>query len=661
MRWTSPKNISPRTADIKPPGAPSLAVSEAGSNNPPVIPAGFPPAPARPKRSKLWRVLGLGLVSVLIAAPLLILVGYFRLKMELGQSIQNISSSADSGGMAFLGELSSITSGKENWWQVMPRILPLFTDLGGSYRALQEMTGGAMSLMSNADFLQREGLNLVLGGQGEQLTEKLTEVRDALDQIYASFGGISDGQMGNFLAWRVEVGEARDFLNVLLPWLRDGQEHQLALFLENSSELRPGGGFLGSYAELTLRQGGVTGLTVRDINESDRLLGLKTVPPKPLQLIVRNWRAADANWFFDFPASAAETLRFLEASDLYRRTTTTFDGAIAISPRVVNDILTLTGPVTLGSGKILDARNFLTSLQAEVQNEQAAGSDSPKNILAEFAPLLLDKLKELPSDKRSALAEMALDWASGKDIRIYFKDPQFQKYLDTYGLSGAVMPLAAGWNGDYLAVVDANVGGDKTDAVMDQSVTWQSQITEDGLLRDHVSVTRKNGAKAADDWWYRTPNQNYLQIFTPLGAKLTHSQGGLGKKIAPKVNYAANGYAADPAVAALEKTETEYLDYPEVKGHQESGKQVFATWTRTAPGETSRVSFDYERHLRVAPQAGQSYEFVFEKQPASRGSYRFEITAPVGFKFRENDAPVFEYESGDPPGRLVLTLTLDKI
>ena len=45
----------------------------------------------------------------------------------------------------------------------------------------------------------------------------------------------------------------------------------------------------------------------------------KIVPPVPLQLEETAFRPADANWFFDFPTSASETISMFEQSGLYAK------------------------------------------------------------------------------------------------------------------------------------------------------------------------------------------------------------------------------------------------------------------------------------------------------------------------------------------------------
>ena len=63
----------------------------------------------------------------------------------------------------------------------------------------------------------------------------------------------------------------------------------------------------------------------------------------------------------------------------------------------------------------------------------------------------------------------------------------------------------------------------------------------------------------------------------------------------------------------------------------------------------------------LPPADGTSYQFIFEKQAGVARHYKFEIVAPVGFQFAENGLPSYDYESDDPPGRLVINLTLEKI
>ena len=53
--------------------------------------------------------------------------------------------------------------------------------------------------------------------------------------------------------------------------------------------------------------------------------------------------------------------------------------------------------------------------------------------------------------------------------------------------------------------------------------------------------------------------------------------------------------------------------------------------------------------------------YIPEKQAGIKRNYEFEISAPVGFEFAETETSIWTYKSADPPGRLVVKLTLKSI
>ncbi|KKW44508.1 MAG: hypothetical protein UY95_C0026G0005 [Parcubacteria group bacterium GW2011_GWA2_56_7] len=118
-----------------------------------------------------------------------------------------------------------------------------------------------------------------------------------------------------------ELVRARDDLNrfiqaaSLVPLLSNasGQSRILVLFL-NDTELRPGGGFLGSFAIIHLNAGLLQSIESYDVLALDApVLRTRTLfPPPPLAeyLDVPAWFVRDANWSPDIPTSMDWTLRF---------------------------------------------------------------------------------------------------------------------------------------------------------------------------------------------------------------------------------------------------------------------------------------------------------------------------------------------------------------
>jgi len=224
---------------------------------------------------------------------------------------------------------------------------------------------------------------------------------------------------------------------------------------------------------------------------------------------------------------------------------------------------------------------------------------------------------------------------------------------------GKVARLPEDFEGDYLAIVDANVGGGKTDGFINQRVTWESQINTDGVVTNHLVLTRNHEGEKSPHSWNRLPNDDYLQVFVPPRAELANFSGG--KIVVAPVRPEYRSFASDPLLAEIELGTEESAAFPQVATHIESGKRVFATRVVTSLGGQAQVVLDYAHRLFVNPGAGTQYRFIFERQAGSAREYRFTVSAPVGFRFRETGLPVWNSVTSDPPGRLVVDLTLERV
>lgn len=530
--------------------------------------------------------------------------------------------------------------------------------------------------------LQSSTFGFVANGKGSALVANLTDMDSALAAIDADSNKLAGvaGQLGNnspingdfYVPAKAQIEGAEDFLNEFVPWLATSTPHHVLILLQNPSEIRPAGGFLGSYADVTLAGGNITNISVHDVADVDAAFAKNIVPPEPLQAEVTRWRPADANWFFDFPTSASKTAEFFEESGLYAGSTstpsTTFDTVIAVSPQVISDLLTLTGPVTVpGQSTAFASSTFLVQIQKIVQAGQAKSQTGvqtatyPKKVLGELASAISANLASSTPDEQQQLMAMALNWVTEKDVMLYSSDPIIENFIDQYGASGAVYDLPQNFNGDYLAVVNANILGDKSDLYVSQNIDFESDIGSDGTTTDSLIITRKDTANTSPYWWYQTMNQDYLQIFVPDGSSLQNESGGVANNFSAPINYIKDGYTTDPTVTAIESTQQGIFGYPAVTSHEEDGKEVLATWARVKAGASTEISFSYLRHMFSIPVDGEKYEFIFDKQAGSTGTYKFEINAPLGFVFAENGLATYDYTSNDPPGRLILDLTLQKM
>ncbi len=609
-----------------------------------------------------WGVLGL--VIFFIAG---LIVSFYVIKAQVKATIASQVGTLQAG-VADLQNFDTQSAQREFSLLSNPNSTPSWENIIGMFSFLYKGGSGAISsftdlakqltaLSQEAGSLESGVFSFTSSGQGGDLVTGLTQVRDTLGAIDADSNQLSSaaaivgasstiGGSNFYLPLKSQIEGAESFLNVFIPWLATSTPHHVLVLLQNPSEMRPGGGFLGSYADMTLAGGNITNIAVHDITDVDKMFAPKLIPPAPLQLENNNFRPADANWFFDFPTSASETIKFFEESGLYGGSTTasstTFDAAIAISPKVVSDLLAVTGPVTItststGSKAKVSSTTFttaslLTQIQDIVQQGQAqnqsvpAGATGattatyPKAVLGELAHAVFEQLASSTDAQKQELLAMALDWVNKRDVMAYFTDSAFEGFAKSYGMGGDVYQLPQNFNGDYLALADANINSDKSDLYVAQNVSWTAQINADNTITDSVAIQKTHNGNQSPYWWYQTTNQDYLQVFVPDGAALTNESGGFLKKITAPINYARNGYSTDPTVEAIVSSTQPYLLYPNVTTHEEDGKEVFAAWTRVAKGQSATIEFDYTHRAFLPPVAGTQYQFVFEKQAVSARS-----------------------------------------
>jgi len=543
-----------------------------------------------------------------------------------------------------------------------------FTGVPELFQSISSLAGAGIAVSEDLDYIETRALEALLQGDGGEIMARLDRIAHSLQEIRAATQSLTSQADGlgmdalfpeSIAPFSFDAGSAGQFLAAGLSWLRVPEGRRFAVLFQNPAEMRPAGGFLGSFAEVAMRDGAVVSSTVRDILEADRTFSANIIPPRPLQGMIRRWKAADANWFFDFPISAAHVARFLEGSEFYRRTSTTFDGIIAVSPRVAKDILSRTGPIQVPGVGTLDADNFLSMLQSDVQTRQFAGESFPKQALSALFASLRERFVVLDPAVKQEITGLFSDWVSRRDIMVYVNDAPLQSMIEQYGMGGEVARLPEDFEGDYLAIVDANVGGGKTDGFINQRVTWESQINTDGVVTNHLVLTRNHEGEKSPHSWNRLPNDDYLQVFVPPRAELANFSGG--KIVVAPVRPEYRSFASDPLLAEIELGTEESAAFPQVATHIESGKRVFATRVVTSLGGRTQVVLDYAHRLFVNPGAGTQYRFIFERQAGSAREYRFTVSAPVGFRFRETGLPVWNSVTSDPPGRLVVDLTLERV
>ena len=412
---------------------------------------------------------------------------------------------------------------------------------------------------------------------------------------------------------------ANDF-PIITKMLGSDRPQKYLLLFENNSEIRAGGGFIGSYGIIDIENGKIKNLFIDGIFNPDGQLNEKIIPPQPLQKVSAAWSMHDANWFADFPTSAKKVALFYEKTG-----GPTVDGVIAITPNVTEKMLGITGPIKMEEyGITVDENNFLMKTQLQVEELYNRQENKPKKFLADLAPQIIQKLLDTENlnarekiEKYFQIADLMEESLREKHIIIYHRDTAIENMIIRRGWGGQVLNSG----GDYLSVINSNINGYKTDAVVDEQIIHSVEILSDGSVIDTLKIIREHtGGKNEYDWYNRV-NSNYLRVFVPLGSVLLEAKGHTWQDYEPPADY--SDFKTDPDVAKIEST----LKIDSETGthiFEEAGKTVFGNWVYVSPGETVEVVYKYQLPYKINfngfTKPADKYSILIQKQLGSAGS-----------------------------------------
>lgn len=386
--------------------------------------------------------------------------------------------------------------------------------------------------------------------------------------------------------------------DLLLNLLGQGAKKRYLIIFQNNNELRPTGGFIGSYALIDVDRGNVTKIDIPGGGPYDLKAGLKAAIESPLPLHVVNdrWEFQDGNWFADLPTSAEKLSYLFEKSG-----GPTFDGIIFINATLMKQLLSVTGPIDLPEYQLqINQSNFISTIQKEVELNYDREINRPKQIIADLTPIMINKLLQSDSQQIIQLLNLFLTALNQKEIQFYFTDYDLEKFVNQNNWGGKLSTT----ENDYLNIVSTNIAGEKTDAKIKQVAILKVEIQPDGSIINNLTITKTHTGLLGEPF-YGVANLDYLRIYVPKGCELIKAEGFY--KIPPEFFIVPNheAYTKDPDISLIEVTKnidpnsnTEILS--------QENKTVFANWIKVEPGETQTVSISYKLpfklNLKAAPE-----------------------------------------------------------
>ncbi|HPL95641.1 MAG TPA: DUF4012 domain-containing protein [bacterium] len=441
--------------------------------------------------------------------------------------------------------------------------------------------------------------------------------------------------------------------NFFISFLGVDQPKQYLFIFQNNAEMRPTGGFMGSFALIEIKQGKIVKLEIPGGGFYDLKAATQTIveAPKPIQRFSPFWQIWDANWFPDWSASAQKISWFYEKM----LNGTTVDGIIAITPDVLIDLLKITGPIEMPAyQKTITAENFMYEVQMAVELEYDKTENQPKKIIADMMPEILNRVFHLPASQVAPWLQTLLNNANQKNILFWFRDEPMQATTKTLGLDGEIKQTP----NDYLMVVHTNIGGGKTDRVIKNKIDYQINVNDQGELIATINLTRQHAGDLNNVFENQT-NVDFVRFYVPLGSELLTASNF--DVMSPNLFQTNTDLPInkDPHLLALEKNPL--ID--ELSGTritEEFDKTVFGNWVVLKPSQEKTVSLSYRlpfTFTTTQPNAWEkiknffhaaaistdfNYQLLIQKQP---GQLNTEITssftAPKNWSLTNNSsAPV---------------------
>ena len=364
------------------------------------------------------------------------------------------------------------------------------------------------------------------------------------------------------------------------------------VLVQNNHELRATGGFLSAFGSVVVDQGQIADLAF--VDSYDLFSTAHEYPPAPAPMQeymgIQLLTPRDGNWSPDLP-TAAETIRKLYTQE----TGQAVDGIITVDLDAVRHLVKALGSVQVeGVPTPITAENVEQELvrlweQPAGQAGEAGGTKEATSDWWEqrkdFVPLVAGAVLARLQAGKFDTADLATELTAALDersIQVWMDQAQVQMVLADQKWDGGLHPPASG---DFLAVVDSNVGYNKVDAALQRGlqyeVTWPQGADQPAQVM--LTLTYTQPVVAEDPGCNPAPRYgenyadliarcyfDYVRVFVPEGSELI-DVGGI-----------------DP------QTVTSTIG--------EQGTQQFGGYFVVPPNSSKSVSFTYRLPAGITPQ-----------------------------------------------------------
>jgi len=429
----------------------------------------------------------------------------------------------------------------------------------------------------------------------------IVEIRLDLDKSFNKLSLVESQYKNNtrmFELFKVRdlILQVRKGVEVLPEVIGLGEKKTYLVLFQNNSELRPTGGFIGSYGILTFDQGKLIDFEVQDVYVADGQLKGHVEPPEDLKKYLgeAGWFLRDSNWDIDFPSSGSKAAWFFE-----KETGRVVDGVLAVNLFVVQEILRSVGEIELSDyGEKINADNFFDRAEYYSEINFFPGSTQKQDFLGSISRSLFEKIKE--SDQRTflTLVKSLYPTLNSKDFLVWLDDQSTMKIIRELAWDGGIKDInncseEQGCFSDYLLVSEANVGINKANYFIKRSFAHQVEVKDNDFLEATLQLDYRNNSQS--EAFPAGRYKMYLRLYTPLETEL----------VSVKIKNSLN---------------KEVKEVEEVEKYEKHNRQVFGFLVEVPILESRSIEVTYRLKKRLDDKIDR-YLFFLQKQSGIKDEF----------------------------------------
>jgi hypothetical protein len=316
-------------------------------------------------------------------------------------------------------------------------------------------------------------------------------------------------------------GTVEKLLPVAPVLLGIGPPANYLIELLDSTELRPGGGFIGNYGFVSLSGGRLTSANITNVYLLDRPFEAsgRVIPfPQPyswFDLSPATWTFRDSNLDANFPTAA----HYSEANYKLEGGSTPIQGVITITPAFIQQALAVTGPIQVPEYNDRVTVQNLIDLIHSHQYGVGENELQRKHFTSVLAEHFLARVRQLYSTDSSQFLKLFMTALHTKDLQIYLNPSVAEDLLRTYHLDSAIEAPSS----DSLFVVDANISPNKANNLITNTLDDQVVIDSNGNAIHHTTLSYAWLMKGQS--YGVAVYRDYLRVYVPPGSILKSQNG----------------------------------------------------------------------------------------------------------------------------------------